>query len=257
MEPRLDDNAVAAAVRQLYGPVDLRTSTGVIHVVAAFEHDDDLRVLAIGPSAPQSETDFFVLNLTRARADAIIVTGKVLRDEPELRYDLQGASAVGLSQYRERILGKTQPPRLIVLTSGRGLDPTHPALHSWARPVIFTSEAATLPAAVTEHESIEVVRHPEPSLRGAIEWARSGGDHTIAIEAGPNTARSLYDGDRDLLDELLLSTFEGSTATEARGDILVGRTQLERQLVRPHHEMTVEEPSGPWRFERWVNRRAG
>ena len=63
---------VASRLRSLYGTTELLRA-GVVHVTAvARSAQGPLRVLKIDASSPKSESDFFVLNLCRARADAIL-----------------------------------------------------------------------------------------------------------------------------------------------------------------------------------------
>ena len=81
---------VDALARRLFGAVPI--DDGVVHVTALWAPPEgERRTLLIGEHSPKSDHDFFSLNLARARADAILVTGKILREEPTLRYDLQGA----------------------------------------------------------------------------------------------------------------------------------------------------------------------
>ena len=232
--------AVEERIAQLYGDVDLAAATGVVHVVSVVGEDEP-RVIKIGPDAPKSATDFFALNLARARADAILVTGKILRAEPELRYAIPD----DLRRWR----GDREAPDLIVLTSGRGLDPGHPALSGdWARPVIFTSEEA---APALSGSNLVVVAHPDPSPRAAIDWAVSDGARVVSVEAGPSAAASLYER-RPLVDEVLLSEFGGEIADAQLGGSPFARETLETHFRpdRPPH--AVDEPSGPWQFTRWT-----
>ena len=194
---------VDALARQMFGSV--LPFRGVSHVTATWEDpkDGSAWVMAIGEETPKSEYDFFMLNLARARADAIIVTGKVLRDEPTLRYTLQGPGELpaALAEWRDVYAGRREPPLLIVLTSGRGLDPSHPALSGeWATPIIYTSNEAELPEL-----SARVVRSSTPSLREAIRWAKSEGAAIVSLEAGPSSVLPLYD-EPPAIDELLLGT---------------------------------------------------
>jgi riboflavin biosynthesis pyrimidine reductase len=198
-------------------------------------------VIEIGPESPQSDTDFFALSLARARADAILVTGKILRAEPQLRCILPD----DLGRWR----GVRPPPDLVVLTRGRDLDPSHPALSgAWARPVIFTTEES---AAALAASNLVVVGHPDPSARAAVDWAVSEGARVVSIEAGPSAAASLYDA-RPLVDEVLLSEFRGDLPDELRGGSPFTRETLEAHFRPDRAPHTVEEPSGPWRFTRWT-----
>jgi hypothetical protein len=103
-----------------------------------------LETIAIGPHSPKSATDFFLLNLARARADAIVTTGKILRDEPAVEHRLQGADGepAALAAWRRERLGKREPPCSVVLTTGREIDLFHPLFRSAPRVIILTGESA-------------------------------------------------------------------------------------------------------------------
>ena len=221
---------------------------GVLHVVACWRAGPDaLSVMKIGPEAPRSGDDFFSLNLARARAQAIVVTGKILREEPRLRYDLQGPGDLpaGLAAYR-RALGLRAPPLLVVLTSGRGLDLGHPALSSWARPVIFTG----VEAAARLAGSIRAVGVERPSLRAALGWLAAEGIRGVSIEAGPSTAMGLYDP--MAVDELALSVFEGDLPAGVEGGAFLAPSRLAAVMSR-----AGGGASGAWAFSRWYCREGG
>lgn len=245
---------VRARITALYGGLDLESAHGVVHIAAVYaEKNDAWRVLRIGPAAPKSATDGFTLMLARARADAILTTGKILRDEPALRYDL-GVHAADLSAWREGVLELAEPPVVLVLTRGAGLDLEHPALHGWAEPIVVTGPEVSARVA---QQGVRAVGLHDLSLRGAIAWARAElGARTISIEAGPSTAVALYEPP-PVVDELMLSVFEGpAVAPEARGRPFVSRTRVEAVLGPPQGGTRVLEPSGPWRFWRFGNKPA-
>lgn len=226
---------VDARVRALYGEA-LGAMEGVLHVVAVAGSAH--RVMRIGPWSPKSEADFFALELARARVEAILITGAILRAEPGLRYGL----SPGLAAWRRKVLGLTAPPWLVVLSRGEvPLD--HPALTPGpVRPLVFTSSAA---ARALEGASVEVVGVPRPSARGALALLSERGCHSVSIEAGPQTATGLYDP--LVVDELALSVFEGTLDERARGGLFLDEGALRERMVRVSR---VQE--GEWRFERWL-----
>ena len=246
-----DDEAIArvrARIDALYGGHELEQCEGVVHVAAVFADGDTWRVLKIGEGAPQSATDGFVLALARARADAIVVTGKILRDEPQLRYALDGEYGSDLLAWRRDVLHRSSPPALLVLSRSLDIDPHHPALHGWAAPIVITSQEG---AARAGDLGVRVVGLPEPSLLAAIAWARTRlFARTITIEAGPSTARTLYEDVSPVLDELMVSIAEGPVAASARGGALVSVARVRARLPIATADTVVHEPSGPWRFVR-------
>ncbi len=138
------------------------------------------RVLRITPETPKSAYDQFSLMVARARADAILTSGRNLRLEPTGTHVLSGPGTLpaALAAWRQERLGKTSPPHLLVLTRGEDLDLDHPALKIPARVFIFTGEEAafTLESRAADR-GIEVVGVPDPSLprrstSSAASWGR-------------------------------------------------------------------------------------
>jgi len=259
---------VAERVRRLYGDEvgtdALSDPAGVIHVAAVGrEPDGELVVLEINQATPRSASDRFALDLARARADVIVTTGAILRAEPGLRYELASDRAEALHTWRMDQLGRPTPPLVVVLTGREDIDLDHPTLHGWAQPWIFTNVdcARALHGRLPRHVGLAGV--PSPDLQTLVEWARRRFDaRTITIEAGPTTTRPLYesqaghDGDGPgLVDELMLSVFEGAIPSAARGGPFASQHALERCFGRRQQGEVVEEESGPWRFVRLL--RAG
>jgi riboflavin biosynthesis pyrimidine reductase len=259
---------VAERVRRLYehggghgegqGDQDEESLTepaGVIHVAAVGrEPDGELVVLKINHATPRSSHDRFALDLARARADVIVTTGAILRSEPTLRYELASDRADALHTWRMDQLGRPTPPLVVVLTGREDIDLDHPTLHGWAQPWIFTNVdcAKALHGRLPRHVGLAGV--PSPDLQTLVDWARRRFDaRTITIEAGPSTTRPLYRLDDEgpgLVDELMLSVFEGTIPSAARGGPFVSERTLERYFDRRHEGEVVQEQSGPWRFIR-------
>ncbi len=236
----LAQGGVAGAVAALYGEGAI-PAPGVVHVASAWDGPRGRRTIRITATSPKSAWDFFVLGATRARADAIVVTGAILRAEPHLAYAL----GPELAAYRAS-LGKTEPPELWVLTSGTGFDPAHPALRGDARPVIVAPAGARIAGA----ERFARRALPDGGLRALLAEARAERpDATIAIEAGPSTTRALYD-EPARVDELLLSVFEGWLAPELEGGPLPDDAALEAALGPARSARAAREASGRWRFVR-------
>jgi riboflavin biosynthesis pyrimidine reductase len=231
LAPRALETAqdVRALARRLWGEVPC--GDGVVHVTAVAAPPDAsldrLSTLAIDAESPKSDYDAFALSFARAGADAILITGQILRAEPELRYSLGalGLPASALEAYR-RETGRREPPALYVLTSGRGLDPSHPALHGWPRAHLVVPEDASLPDAELRSAGIVVEREAAPSLRKLVARLRDcGGLKRVLIEAGPNTSGDLYDAPARI-DELLLSVYRGRAPARLVGALAPGAASL-------------------------------
>ena len=246
-----DAASVDRAARALFGsPLDTRPA--VSHSFAAWSAGDDvpLTTIRINEQGPKSELDFLALHMGRARADAIIITGKILREEPNLSYDLRADPRWGdaLLSWRERHWGLCDPPWLLILTSGRDLDFNHPVFRGWVRPIIFTTDRAAerkLAAA-----PCPVVADASPDIRRAIQHLHVTREcECVSIEAGPSTVRSLYE--RPVaVKELLLSVYvESSLDERARGEPLVKLSEV-RRMFRSETSATHRGQGQHWSFHR-------
>ena len=255
--------------RLLYGPVpeatrpgDLPTapllplSGGVLHVTAVGRDErGDLHTIALGPGAPISPTDFFVLNLARARADAIVTTGKILRDEPGLSLALQGPDGepAALAAWRRDHARRSSPPLPVILTRGRDVDFAHPIFYGEVLPILFTDEdgARRLRGPALAVGASIVVR-PRPGLRDTVETLRRRPAFgPTSIEAGPAATREIYARPGDV-DELLLSIYEERPLPP---DLRAGPFPLDEAEIRVRFSATrapraTTEPSGRWSFHR-------
>ena len=241
---------VARAIAALYGDEPL-IARGVVHVCAAASGSDGrLRVLKIGDASPKSETDFFVLNLCRARADAILTTAANLRAEPDLSHALQGPWAEALAAYRAEALGKEAPLTCAILTRKADLPRTHPVWEDGTRKVILTIDAAVPALRQWLGDRAEVIALSGLDARRACSFLEERGHGLVSVEAGPSTASALYDAP-SVVDELLLSVFDGRVVDGQLGGLLPDERRLlgDRRCVAAQRR---SEASGAWRFQRWV-----
>ena len=259
-EAHLNSKGLAGRIDDLYGG-GLPRDAGLVHVAAVWASPEGGLVnLRIGPQTPESPTDRFVLDLARARADAIISTGAILRAEPALTHLPAPQHRAAMSDWREASLGRDQPPLLAVLSRGRDIQLAHPAFHDWARPMLFTThEAARRLAAECGVAGIELESGAEPTLAGLVGvLERERGCRTILLEAGPSTTRPLYaegPADAPSVDELMLSVCRVPMLPEAAiGAPFAAVGQIRAAGLDLQSERALVEPSGPWSFQRWTRR---
>ncbi len=258
----MEPDAIEERAAALYGGVDWRDATGLLQVAAI--HGPSDRILAIGPEAPPSPTDRFVLGLARARADVLVTTGGILRAEPDLvhRYAEDADEERALREWRRRALGRSAPPRILVLSGSGRFPRTHPALVS-GRGWIWTSrsgadEIGDPPSGFT----VVVADSDRGTAPDAITWlcgelGAEGGGATILLEAGPSTTRSFYGPEAARpVDELLLSRFEGAILEAAEGPDFVPAEERRAHFGAARSTCDVEEDSGRWIFERFRRERA-
>jgi riboflavin biosynthesis pyrimidine reductase len=246
-----DTRSVDRAARALFGsPLDTRPS--VSHSFAAWRASPDapLTTIKINEHGPKSDLDWLALHIARARADGIIITGKILRDEPELSFSLRADPRWGdaLESWRERRWGLCEPPWILILTGSGEIDFEHPVFHGWARPLIFTSDrAATRKLAAAP---CPVVADEAPDIRRAIRYLQRGrGCECVSIEAGPSTARELYERPM-AVKELLLSVYlDPVLDPRAQGDPLVDLSAV-RAIFRTETSTTHRDAGQHWSFYR-------
>jgi riboflavin biosynthesis pyrimidine reductase len=244
-------NAVIAYKQAIYGELP-RAPTGVIHIASAVRCTlGQWRVIKIQAGAPHSSTDAFVLSFWRAHCDAILTTGQILRSEPTLSYAQTGPLALGLTRYRERVLGKSGPTRCAILTRGLQLSAEHPVFHDAAgiEVVVITSPQNVAELRKTLGDRAEVVGLPQLDARGALDFLERTGSHTIGVEAGPSVAGTLY-GAPPRVEHLMLSVCETPIEPQGVGGALPADAELFAGLSRVS-EVTRTEESGVWRFQHW------
>jgi len=264
----MPDQSIAEKIESLYGEVDWAKAAGCLHVAAI--HGPSGRVIALGPDAPPSATDRFVLGFARARARVILTTGAIFRAEPDLehRYADEPASDERFAGWRRGVLGVDTTAELLILTGSGVLDSAHVGLRE-ARGVLYTSRAGAerlghAPAGFETVVGEGGAGMVQEATRFAMARAAGG---SVLIEAGPTTSRSLYLGTSSEapeppetpavpsetgVDELLLSRYEGDLKPAAIGPSFIEEDRLEARFGSPVSSRLIEEPSGRWRFERYV-----
>jgi riboflavin biosynthesis pyrimidine reductase len=243
--------AVRTQAHAIYGEL-ARAPTGVIHIASAVRRTSGrLHVIKIQPGAPQSSTDSFVLNFWRAHCDALVTTGQILRAEPTLSYAQRGPLALGLTRYREQVLGKSGNVRCAIMTRGLQLSAEHPVFRDASGIALLV---LTPPQNVAElrkalGDRAEVVGLPALDARAALDFLKRTGSTSIGIEAGPSVAGTLY-GTDPRVEHLMLSICEAELPEQGVGGALPADAELFAGLRRVS-EATRDEESGRWRFQRW------
>ena len=211
-------------------------------------NSEDLITIAINEYGPQSSLDFFSLHLGRARTDAIVITGKILRDEPFLHYGLKNKPQwkQALTQWREVRWGLYENPWLLILTSGRDIDFNHPIFSSPVRPLFYTSEQGA--SRYLSDCPYPVITDSQPDIRSAIEHLHQEQQCScVSIEAGPSTSRQLYTTPI-MVDEVLLSIYQGPVLNPlARSKTFFSMNQL-KQGYTVISRVSMQDESGPWTF---------
>ncbi|MFT3927175.1 MAG: dihydrofolate reductase family protein [Myxococcales bacterium] len=223
---------------------------GVSQVSATARGSDGrLHVLDIGsPATPQSEADFFGLNLARARSDALLTSAENVRREPALSHRLAGAHALALTALR-RALGKANPPLCAILSGSGNLPLEHPVWHDGTPKLVLTRPEGSAELERRLGARAQVIALPDLSARTALSWLRAQVPN-VSVEAGPSTSGQLFEAP-PMVDELLLSRFEGALSPAALGKALPDDALLFRGL-RCVHETSLPAREGTWLFQRWV-----
>ncbi|MGH2629771.1 MAG: RibD family protein, partial [Actinomycetota bacterium] len=170
--------------------------------VVALEGQDHSSQMISG----RSEADRFLMGLLRACADAVLIGAGTLRAAPDSLWTPTFIYPDPAAQFVElrRHLGRSDEPRLILLTARGEVNPHHPALESGAL-VLTTSLGATrlrdrLPGSST---AVALGDGRAIDLVDAIAALRSEGHRVVLSEGGPTVIGGLLQA--DLLDELFLT----------------------------------------------------
>ena len=246
-----DAASVDRAAQALFGSsFETRPAVSQSFVAWRTAEGEPLDTILINEHSPRSDLDFLALHISRARADAIVITGKILRDEPNLSFDLRADPRWGdaLLNWRERRWGLFDPPWLLILTGRGELDFDHPVFHGWARPIIFTNDRAA--ARKLAAAPCPVVADEAPDIRRAIRHLQVARDcECVSIEAGPSTVRALYERPM-VIKELLLSVYlEPSLDERAQGAPLISLSEV-RALFRTETCTVHREEGRHWSFHR-------
>lgn len=238
---------------------DVGAHEGLVHVTAVWREElGGYRTLNLTPDTPRSEYDRFVLSLSRARADAILTTGKILRSEPGLSHEFLGPPNLrhAFAEWRTVALAKEGPPLTVILTSGHSVDRDHPIFQGPTRAMIFTStEGRSRLESWATASQVEVVGVDHASMHAAVAFLLGDrGVRTLSIEAGPSTTLPLYrQTSTPSIDELLLSVYLGNrVAAGVRGAPFLDPATLNRTFPFRSDPHLVSEPSGQWQFQRFA-----
>ena len=252
---------VESELSSLYGSEPLITR-GTVHVVhVARGPNGVLHALRVGSlNAPHSPTDFFVLNVCRARADVLLTSAENLRREPTLQHQLQGPWAEALGRYRSHTLGKAGPPVCAILTRSGELPEQHPFWGDGTSKLLlcpsekqhelalrFQSPLAR-PGARFDQRA-QVIGLPALDARSACSFLHAHGYPLVSVEAGPSTARALYDAPAQV-DELLLTHWQDAPVSAELAGPLPPDGALFQGLSLCGSS-TRGEAGQRFRFERW------
>ena len=248
--------------------IDWRRATGLVHVAAIAA--PTRRAIAIGPEAPTSVHDRRVLGFARARADAIVTTGAILRAEPGLvhAYAEEPDEAACWAEWRQTVLGRSQPPIVMVLTRGGDLPAGHPVFGGTSPVIVWTTPAGQRRLAPRRLPVRWAIASADGSAAGflgeATRWLRDQLlAQTIVLESGPLATEGLYAPTSSSeaptrVDELLLSVYCGGSCPTVPGPALPESEALVESFARGAGaapalvtRRRVDEPSGRWSFERY------
>ncbi|MFK7894383.1 MAG: hypothetical protein AB8G23_01030 [Myxococcota bacterium] len=236
------------------GRVDWKGADGILQVTAIAA--SDRATIALGPAAPLSPMDRFLLGFARARVEALVTTGAILRAEPELRHDYaeEPGQDAAWAAWRSKTLGLEAPPALILLSRSGNFPERHPAIEAASAGLLWTSRE-TRARLGPKLGALDVVVAEEfgAGVAAAIGYAQERlGLRRISVEAGPSASKSLYEETAGAkLSEVLLSLFSGELADEARAATFPAEARLSSLGLRKMSRVDVEQPSGLWTFERY------
>ncbi|MGB1701225.1 MAG: hypothetical protein ACPHRO_14810 [Nannocystaceae bacterium] len=226
--------------------------SGALHVVAVHADASGLsKVMKIEAQTPRSRGDRMCLELARRWADAVVLTGEILRSEPSLDYAWWGPTPIverALQGWRAEVVGASEPsPWLVVMTRGRGLPHEHPLL-AHPKLVLCVPEDAVVDGALSH---VRVIRLPGGEGRGVLDVCRSAlGVRRISVEAGPRSSSPLYESPCRV-DVMLRSTYRGAVPPGLLAEAFVREERLADvgQFLARAQQVAGEDAE--WTHELW------
>ncbi len=154
----------------------------------------------------RSEADRFVMGLLRACADAVLIGAGTLRAAPRSLWTpayIYPDAAAAFAELR-RALGRTDMPRLAVLTARGEIDPGHPALEAGALVLTTSLGASKLEGRLPASSTLVTLGDGRAiDLPDVMTTLRSEGHQVVLSEGGPTLIGGLLEA--GLLDELFLT----------------------------------------------------
>lgn len=206
-EPDLPAYPLSSRLRELYGG-DLGFSSP--RLFANFVSSLD-GVVAIGAAPPSlisaaSDADRFVMGLLRACADAVVIGAGTLRAEPHHLWTPGHIYPPEAAAYQElrSALGRTEHPRLVVLTATGDLPASASALELGALVVTTAAGADRLRGRLPAASTVVALSDGEDVEPGRVlRMLRDEGHLVVLSEGGPRLIGELVRA--QLLDELFLT----------------------------------------------------
>jgi len=180
-----------------------------------------LRTIRISADSPKSESDFFLLNATRAASDLVVVSGRILREEPLYRSWPVGKYEAELMKWRLESLGKHKLPSTLILTASGDIDASMRVFHcphaNRGQIFVYGPEKTCERLRGQLPQTVSFIPAKSHSIIEAVDVCR----HLIkadscSIETGPSTSLDLLAARK--IDTCLLSIYKSSNPTAVAGE---------------------------------------
>lgn len=153
--------------------------------------------------AAGSSSDRFVMGLLRACADALVIGSGTLTASPRSVWTPEQAfppAAAAFAELRAAI-GRTEPPRVVILTASGLVDTAHPAFDAGALAITTDVGAARLERSLRPEAIVSV--GPELDAAAALAELHARGHRLVLSEGGPHALGPFLAA--RLVDELFLT----------------------------------------------------
>jgi riboflavin biosynthesis pyrimidine reductase len=211
----------------------------------------------------QSEADRFVMGLLRACADAVLIGAGTLRAAPGSLWTptfIYPDAAGGFAELR-RHLGRSDEPRLVLLTARGEIEARHPALEAGALVLTTSLGARELRNRLSASSTVVALGDSRAiNLVDVIATVRGEGHEVVLSEGGPTVIAGLLQV--GLLNELFLTLspiLAGRSDARGRPGLVEGIELLPSQSIpgdllsiRKHgshlflRHAIQPEPGPPW-----------
>jgi hypothetical protein len=223
----------------------------IIHSTSCFNYQGLYHCIKINNFSPKSKPDWLMLNWTRALSNVILISGKVLRDEPNLKCvvapEFKNVFHENLSSKLFGVL--TNDPRIFQMN--------HHFFSVNARKYLIFTKNIDLLKIVNEFSASKGI-HMEcvliSKIEDALEWFRSQFPSlTVSIEAGPNVTNDLlYSESFQFLPHMIiLNEFElddSDSNADFRNNCLGGKT-IPKAILTKYYKRISYFKENQWKYQ--------
>jgi hypothetical protein len=219
-------------------------NSSILHISSTVQFNKNYYTLKINHNSPKSEIDLFLLYFARLSCTHSVLTGEIVRKEPQLTLTPNHLPNHNVFlQYRREILNlSTKSPHLLVLTGK-----TYQQLDANNNLPIFA-------------ENRDNFTFANKNINDLLDdYTVKAEKNRLLLEAGPNTTQDIYKvNEIPRTDLLFLSVYMGSLIDEHNlFNYCVQKSSLNEEILSKHFNLLNEYQENDWSFRVYQRKSPG